>query len=58
MYMDILPTYVSVYHMHAVPSEAKRGHLIPLERAIQTSESFQMVIGIEPRSSRKAVSAL
>lgn len=58
MYMDILPTYVSVYHMYAVPSEAKRGHLIPLELVIQTSESFQMVIGIEPRSSRKAVSAL
>lgn len=56
--MDILPTYVSVYHMYAVPSEAIGGHLIPLELALQTSESFQMVLGIERRSSGKAVSAL
>lgn len=58
MYIDILPTCVSVYHMYAVPSEAIGGHLIPLELALQTSESFQMVLGIEPRSSGKAVSAL
>lgn len=29
MYMDILPTYKSVAHMHTMSEEARRRHLIP-----------------------------
>lgn len=33
--MGILPTRVSVYHMHAVPMEDGRGYGIPLELELQ-----------------------
>jgi hypothetical protein len=31
MCMGVLPSSMSVYHMHAVPAEASRGHQSPLE---------------------------
>ena len=48
----------SVYHMHAVSSEARRGHLNPLEQELQTVVSYHVVLGTKPQSLGRAVIAV
>ena len=56
MYMDILPPYMSVYHMCAQESQKRTSDLLKLE--LQTVVSYHMGAGIQPRSSARASSDL
>lgn len=33
MFMDVLPAYMSMYHMYAAASEARRGYQIPQDES-------------------------
>ena len=44
MCMGILHACVSMHHVHAVPTEARRGHRIPLKKvtdSCETTESWE-----------------
>lgn len=46
MCMNILLTYVPVYYLCEVSTDARRGHLIPPELKLQTVVSHQVGAGI------------
>jgi len=49
---------MSVHHMCAVSSEARRGCWIPLELELEMVVIAMWVLGIEPRSSARAANVL
>lgn len=42
MCMGILPAFISVHHMYALPKNFRRGHQIPLELEIQITVSHSI----------------
>jgi hypothetical protein len=56
MCMSLLPTFMFVHHMCAVPTEARRGHQLPWSK--NQLHNTKQVLGIEPGSSGRAASTL
>ena len=47
MYIGVLPACLSVYHMHAVPKDQKRGQI---PQTVVIDGDIMWVLGTEPRS--------
>ena len=58
MCMGVLPACVSVYHVHIVSIEARRGHLILWSWSSRLLWAAMWVLGIKPQSSGRAASSL
>ena len=54
----ILPTCMSVYHVHAMPAEARRGDDTFWDCSYKQLLTAMWVLGIKPRSPRRTVYGL